>query len=325
MADKKYGPESYVGTISDYEQLLAEYKTESDDITYWEQLLQPAQTTLQTSLTQAQTTAGYDITNAYKNYLQQQRQIQESNLLGTSRQLLGTQSKQTYESAYASAQTGLAQQTATAYEQFQKDYEKTYKSLQQESKYLKSIDEALWDYAVNKNLLKESEYEKIYSLDKETGQKTLTDLGKSVYQQILETTDEKGFNEFGLTLQDDEELYDYFMRNKEKVKQTLGGYSAKEYGGSTQPLEESRTLMKSEELAKRIGFTDTENYRVRTDSKLSLNAVYGTQKVMEKIKTGEIKLNTIQKTENGEYYTIRKDVDNPNVYVMYFLEKKENK
>lgn len=232
----------FTGLNSDYQQALASYTDEQSNISYWEQLLQPAELTLQASQTQAETKAGYDITSAYKSYLQQQRTINDSALLGTSKNALTSQAREGYESLYNQAQSALSTSLASAYEQYSKDYQSAYKTLGETATQVKNLQSKLFDY-LETNYAKygvtEKELYDMYKMNPNSQQFEQTELGSAIIQKMLESTellDEKNDirgNAFLTELkQSDPNLYNFFMENRDMMTTLLADYTSKDYSAN---------------------------------------------------------------------------------------------
>lgn len=217
------------GLISDFQRALGETSTTQANINYWEELLQPAQQTYEQTAKQAQVSSGYDITNAYKQYLSQQRGIEGSGLLDTSKSEFSNLAKNQYQTSYAQSQSTLAGNLASAYEQYTKDYQTAYEQLQKEADYTKTIYETALDIAsgyTKDDRYTEEELNNMYALNPSTGRYELTDMGKvilgDVFESVDETTDK---NVLAQTLREtDEDLYQYYLENKNRVTEALAGY-----------------------------------------------------------------------------------------------------
>lgn len=221
----------YTGTLADYQTALAEYQESADSLSYWEQLLQPSQTQYTTSIQTARQTAGYDITNAYKSYLQQQQAIEGSNLLGTSAKTLQSAAENQYAGSYATAQSQLYSDVGSAYETFQKNYATTYEQLTKEAEYAQQLDEYILKDLENnyENYgFTEEEANKMYSYNTETGQKELTQVGKLIYATALQGVETDTESEyFGLNpiltslKENNKELYEYYLQNQDRLNKSL--------------------------------------------------------------------------------------------------------
>ncbi len=217
------------GLISDFQKSLSETSTNQSNVGYWEELLQPAQQTYEQTTEQAQLASGYDITNAYKQYLSQQRGIEGSSLLDASKSEFKNLSKSQYQSSYAQSQSTLMSNLASAYEQYTKDYQKAYEQLQKESEYTKSIYENALEIASSyseDNRYTEEELNNMYALNTSTGKYELTDIGKIILGDVFESVDETtNQNVLAKTLKEtDEDLYQYYLENKSRVTEALAGY-----------------------------------------------------------------------------------------------------
>lgn len=220
-------------TTSQYTKNLAQWKSDDEEYTYWEsQFLNPLKSTYEATEQTAKTTAGYDITGAYKNYLNYQTQLSQSNLLGTSQSKLGEQSKLGYQSAYSSALSDYYKTTAKAYDEYQTGLASAQEEISAIGEKLKSFDELTNEFiAANHGSYgySQEDIKNMYSKNK-LGEDVLTDLGRNVYANILENVDEKtGRNVFYDYLKEqDEDLYEFALQNPDMLREVLFGYSSDE-------------------------------------------------------------------------------------------------
>ena len=245
------------GLISDFQRALGETSTTQANINYWEELLQPAQQTYEQTAKQAQVSSGYDITNAYKQYLSQQRGIEGSGLLDTSKSQFSNLAKNQYQTSYAKSKSTLAGNLASAYEQYTKDYQTAYEQLQKEADYTKTIYETALDIAsgyAKDDRYTEEELNNMYALNPSTGRYELTDIGKvilgDVFESVDETTDK---NVLAQTLREtDEDLYQYYLENKNRVTEALAGYR------NTYDYETARKQARYEQTKERLKARNVE-------------------------------------------------------------------
>lgn len=100
----------YTGTASDWANMFKEYSTTEGGISLWEQALTSLQQTADIQAQAVQASADYDISQAYANYLQSQRQISQASNLGTGfREQLESNLQSSYRSAFGQAETEEAQ------------------------------------------------------------------------------------------------------------------------------------------------------------------------------------------------------------------------
>ena len=214
---------------------LANWKQRNDEKTYWEkQFLQPLETAYQQTEKSARAKAGYDISNAYSNYLQYQRNLENSSLLGTSQAELGKQAESSYLSSYGKAQSEYASSVNKAYDTYKKGVEEAEKTLTNEaenvSKILNQADEYIasnygnWGYT-------EDDYKNMYQYTKE-GTKKLTEVGKQLYAKTFEDINpETGRSDFWEGIRTSSpELYEYASGgNYEKLANIIGEYDPNTY------------------------------------------------------------------------------------------------
>lgn len=220
-------------TNSQYTKNLAQWKADDEEYTYWEsQFLNPLKSTYEAAEQTAKTTAGYDITNAYKNYLNYQTQLAQSNLLGTSQSKLNESAKSGYESSYATALQNYYKSTASAYQDYQSGLAKAQEEISSIGKNLKSFDEYMNNFIAGNYGsygYSEEDIKNMYSKNK-LGEDVLTDLGRNVYANVLETIDtDTGRNKFYDYLKnEDESLYEFALENPDMLREVLFGYSSDE-------------------------------------------------------------------------------------------------
>ena len=100
----------YTGTASDWANMFKEYSTTEGGISLWEQALTSLQQTADIQAQAVQASADYDISQAYANYLQSQRQISQASNLGTGfKEQLESNLQSSYQSAFGQAETEEAQ------------------------------------------------------------------------------------------------------------------------------------------------------------------------------------------------------------------------
>lgn len=100
----------YTGTATDWANMFKEYSTTEGGISLWEQALTGLQQNAELQAQAVQASADYDISQAYANYLQSQRQISQASNLGTGfREQLESNLQSSYQSAFGQAETEEAQ------------------------------------------------------------------------------------------------------------------------------------------------------------------------------------------------------------------------
>lgn len=226
-------------SLSQYTKNLANWQREEDETTYWEsQFLQPLQQEYQSTTRAAQTQSAYDITGAYRNFLNYQTQLAQSNLLGTTQKQLSSTARQQYDIDYASALSDYYATTAKAESAYQTGLEKAYGTLEEEAGKLRDINEAIFSHLEDNYSMygyTEADLDKMFEYTP-TGERRLTDLGKNIMANVLESVDQNKKSEtFGRNVffedlyRTNRKLYDYAMSDTEKLKNVLAGYSSKEY------------------------------------------------------------------------------------------------
>lgn len=273
------------GLSSDFQKALSETSTQQSDISYWEELLQPAQQTYEQTTKQAELSSGYDITNAYKQYLSQQRGIESSSLLDTSKSAFTDLAKSQYQSSYAQSKSTLASNLASAYEQYTKDYQTAYEQLQKEGDYTRSIYETALDIAsgyTKGNRYTKEELESMYAINPSSGRYELTDMGKVILGDVFESVDETTQqNVLAQTLREtDEDLYQYYLENKSRVTEALAGYK------NTYDYETARKQARYEQTKERLKARNVEAEKTeRIGNSLDYKATIGeTTETYENVK-----------------------------------------
>lgn len=279
----------FTGTASDYISATSETQLQNQNISYWESLLQPAQQTLEASTKAAETQHGYDITNAYRNYLKQAEQITDSGLLDISKKQRTGMLQSAYEGAYLQSQANLASSYQKAQDEYSKAAAGAYSELEATAGKMKELDEYILENIENNYQqygFTEEEINNMYKYNNETKQYEITDIGKLMYQTVFETVDqETRQNIFARTLKEEnEDLWNFYLQNKDFVARTLSGID-----DTTEPFHDVQT---NRELLK--GF-DKNEYNAY-ENKLALN------KVQMNFKQGKIPINQFKKVDINENF-----------------------
>lgn len=98
----------FSGRPSDWTEHIKDYSTTQDGISLWDQVLTGLQQNLELQTQAVQASTDYDISQAYANYLQNQRQLQQSNVLF--KEQLESNLQSSYQSAFQQAQVNETQE-----------------------------------------------------------------------------------------------------------------------------------------------------------------------------------------------------------------------
>lgn len=137
----------YTGTASDWANMFKEYSTTEGGISLWEQALTSLQQTADIQAQAVQASADYDISQAYANYLQSQRQISQASNLGTGfKEQLESNLQSSYQSAFGQAETEEAQGLYDVAQQYSENVTETENQFAEVGSALSSIDEQKINY-----------------------------------------------------------------------------------------------------------------------------------------------------------------------------------
>lgn len=214
---------------------IANWKKEQDEKTYWEsQFLEPLQTQYQKEEKTARTQAQYDISSAYANYLNYQRQLASSNLLGTTQAGLSKQAESSYASSYGKAQSSYLSTVQGAYDTYSKGLESAEKQLTKEAEQADVIRSEADKYIESKYKdwgYTEDEFKNMYQIDPTTGTYKLTEAGRQLYAKTFDDIDPTtGRSTFWEGLRESSpEAYEYAANNYEKLANVIGEYDPNKY------------------------------------------------------------------------------------------------
>lgn len=137
----------YVGADSDFTNMVKDYSTTQDGISLWEQALTGLQQTADIQAQAVQASADYDISQAYANYLQSQRQISQASNLGTGfKEQLESNLQSSYQSAFGQAESEEAQNLYNIAQQYSENVTETENQFAEVGSALSSIDEQKINY-----------------------------------------------------------------------------------------------------------------------------------------------------------------------------------
>lgn len=101
----------FSGGASDWTEHIKDYSTTQDGISLWDQVLTGLQQNLELQTQAVQASTDYDISQAYANYLQNQRQISQASNLGTGfKEQLESNLQSSYQSAFQQARVNETQE-----------------------------------------------------------------------------------------------------------------------------------------------------------------------------------------------------------------------
>lgn len=137
----------YTGTATDWANMFKEYSTTEGGISLWEQALTGLQQNAELQAQAVQASADYDISQAYANYLQSQRQISQASNLGTGfKEQLESNLQSSYQSAFGQAETEEAQNLYNIAQQYSENVTETENQFAEVGSALSSIDEQKINY-----------------------------------------------------------------------------------------------------------------------------------------------------------------------------------
>lgn len=115
----------FSGAASDWTEHIKDYSTTQDGVSMWDQVLTGLQQNLELQTQAVQASTDYDISQAYANYLQNQRQIsQASNLRSGFKEQLESNLQSSYQSAFQQAQVNETQELYNVAQAYQKELTK---------------------------------------------------------------------------------------------------------------------------------------------------------------------------------------------------------
>lgn len=185
----------YVGTASDFTNVAKEYTTTQDGISLWDQVLTGLQQTSNLQEDYLQASTDYDISQAYSNYLQSQRQLQSASNLETGfKEQLESSLQSAYQTAFTQAKTSQAEGLADIQQQYQENVnaaetefselgEEMYGTSEQLFNYLSTYGSNIKGYE-NIDWSGNLEQQGIYTQDAD-GNLVLTEKGKDVMSIAL--------------------------------------------------------------------------------------------------------------------------------------------
>lgn len=252
-----------VASASDYADLLKTSNKNSEGISQWEQyFLQPLQESYETAGKQISAQTSYDISSAYANYKKQQLNILQNQTLGTGfKEQVGSDLLSQYQSEYATAQSEGSEKLLTLQQQYQKALATEEQSLLERGEKLRNIENYLWEFGgVDTSKIEELGYVKTVP-----GGYELTEKGIDYFDQMMnkgkeyidKETNQTKLDRFSDYLAEaDPELYDFYVKNIEDVREVVGGLSRSDVTYS--PEERAYKTEADEYKQKLIDLADTK-------------------------------------------------------------------
>lgn len=215
-----------VASASDYADLLKTSNKNLEGISQWEQyFLQPLQESFEAAGKQISAQTSYDISSAYANYKKQQLNILQNQTLGTGfKEQVGSDLLSQYQSAYATAQTEGADKLSKLQQQYQKTLATEEQSLLERGEKLRNIENYLWEFGgVDTSKIEELGYVKTVP-----GGYELTEKGIDYFDKMMNSGKQgkdkvEHFSDY--LAEADPELYDFYVKNIEDVREVVGGLS----------------------------------------------------------------------------------------------------
>lgn len=225
-----------IATATDYAQLQKEARKNALGVSEWERyFLQPLKANLENQVAQTQQQMSYDISSAFANYQQQQRQLaQMSHLTSGFKEQLKENLESQYGASVATAQTQQLSNLSNIYDKFNTAIQEEESRLQTEGAIYRDIEDKLLDYGVERGVIKSkslSDLQKAgyYELNPETGSYEQTVKGLDLYKRLFNDTfnvDENTSDTFGDYLYGvDSELYENYVNRLGGARELIGGFT----------------------------------------------------------------------------------------------------
>lgn len=198
MANKPY---YMTGTTSGYAEYLKQYKNTDDGISYWESLLAAPTAQYEASVEQATKARDYDISGAYANWKQNQLKLLQSSNLGTGvKSEISSTLESQYKNTYAQAQQEYLTNVYSAYKDYLKSVNTAEEQVNTYAQLLSDVTPMALQYYAEQNegvfgndafdynkafVPKDKGGYGIYDYDPETMSYSLSDYGKSIYDEVF--------------------------------------------------------------------------------------------------------------------------------------------
>ena len=230
-----------IATATDYAQLQKEARKNALGVSEWERyFLQPLKTNLENEVAQTQQQMSYDISSAFANYQQQQRQLaQMSHLTSGFKEQLKENLESQYGASVATAQTQQLSNLSKIYGEFNTAIQEEESRLKTEGAIYRDIEDKLLDYGVERGVLRSKSLNDLqkagyYELNPETGSYEQTEKGQDLYKALLNASfnvDENTSDTFGDYLSSiDSDLYEKYVNRLGSARELVGGFSGENSG-----------------------------------------------------------------------------------------------
>ena len=330
----------YTGTASDWANMFKEYSTTEGGISLWEQALTSLQQTADIQAQAVQASADYDISQAYANYLQSQRQISQASNLGTGfKEQLESNLQSSYQSAFGQAETEEAQGLYDVAQTYQEGVTNLENQATEIGETLSGLSNRVFEYLETYgsavpgyekiNWAGNLEEQGVYTPD-ENNNLVLTEKGANALSYALlnrlpiDETSSISFEEWlGNTYSDDLETY----RQNYDILRSGFGIAPGTTALDTEQYESSTERIYLDEISEKaqsyVNYFDSNSYNSVYSNKNENNARY-----INEIKSGlETILNIPENTisydvdTTGRWVMVNIDVDDLSKYDKSLLEK----
>ena len=330
----------YTGTASDWANMFKEYSTTEGGISLWEQALTGLQQTADIQAQAVQASADYDISQAYANYLQSQRQISQASNLGTGfKEQLESNLQSSYQSAFGQAETEEAQGLYDVAQTYQEGVTNLENQATEIGETLSGLSNRVFEYLETYgsavpgyekiNWAGNLEEQGVYTRD-ENNNLVLTEKGSNALSYALlnrlpiDETSSISFEEWlGNTYSDDLETY----RQNYDILRSGFGIAPGTTALDTEQYESSTERIYLDEISEKaqsyVNYFDSNSYNGAYSNKNENNARY-----INEIKSGlETILNIPENTisydvdSTGRWVMVNIDVDDLSKYDKSLLEK----
>lgn len=137
----------FSGGASDWTEHIKDYSTTQDGISLWDQVLTGLQQNLELQTQAVQASTDYDISQAYANYLQNQRQISQASNLGTGfKEQLESNLQSSYHSAFQQAQVNETQELYNVAQAYQDELTNVENQFAEMGETLSGLSNRVFEY-----------------------------------------------------------------------------------------------------------------------------------------------------------------------------------
>lgn len=225
-------------TASDYAEAVRERKKNIQGVSEWERMfLQPLQKQFETDVQQATEKTSYDISSAFANYKQQQRNLMQNQTLSEGfKQQIAKDLQASYGAEYEAKSSAGRENVKSLTQEYLKNLQSGESALQEQGAKLQKIEQSLLDFAGKSYSDLETEG---FVSSNDAQEYTLTEKGKDFFNELLNskygtTYDKKGnvltegqwFSDY--LSEQDAELYDFLVGNTALIDEVVAGGVAKD-------------------------------------------------------------------------------------------------